>query len=323
MPGAASVLTVLCGDHRPPGMAPVQPHAEIRYATPATLADELHGADALFVWDFFSSALRDAWPAADRLRWVHVATAGVDKLLFPELVASDVVVTNSRGVFDRPIAEYVLGLVLAAAKDLPRTLALQRDRTWRHRETARIDGQSVLVVGTGSIGRAIAALLTAVGTAVTGVGRLARTGDPDFGTVHSAADLARLLPEADFVVVAAPLTDETRGLFDGPAFIRMKPGAWLVNIGRGPIVVEPDLVAALEAGQLAGAALDVFVDEPLPADSPLWGMPNVIVSPHMSGDFVGWHDALVELFVANLERWRTGQPLLNVVDKSAGYVPSA
>jgi phosphoglycerate dehydrogenase-like enzyme len=323
MPAAPSVLAVLCGDDRPPGMAAVQPQAEIRYATPATLPDAVRGADALFVWDFLSGALREAWPAADRLRWVHVAGAGVDRVLFPELVASPVVVTNSRGVFDRPIAEYVLGLVLAAAKDLPTTLALQRDRTWRHRETERIEGRAVLVVGTGSIGRAVGRLLAATGMAVTGVGRTARTGDPDLGTVHAAGDLPNLLPAADYVVVAAPLTEETRGLFDAEAFARMKADAWLVNIGRGPIVVEPDLVAALQRGALAGAALDVFADEPLAADSPLWAMPNVIVSPHMSGDVIGWHEALVEVFVANFERWRAGQPLLNVVDKSAGYVPSA
>ena len=316
------LLVVLCDEARPPGMAEVEATVEVRYTDGPGLAAALPGATALFLWDFFSSALRDAWPAADRLRWVHVASAGVDRLLFPELVTSPVVVTNSRGVFDRPIAEYVLGLVLAAAKDLPTTLTLQRDRKWQHRETHRVDGTTALVVGTGSIGRATAGLLSAAGLRVVGMGSRARS-DPELGRVHGADELLGLLPEADYVVVAAPLTAATRGLFDATAFAAMKPDAWLVNVGRGAIVVEADLLSALDRGQLAGAALDVFADEPLPVDHPFWDRADVIVSPHMSGDFVGWHDALVEVFLDNLSRWRSGRPLRNEVDKAAGYVPTA
>src|SRR5687768_14721931 len=151
----APIVAVLCGDHRPPGMGAVETAANVRYARARELPGALKGADVLFVWDFVSTAVPGAWPHADRVRWVHIASAGVDPLMFPELVHSSVVVTNSRGVFDRPIAEYVLGLVLAFAKDLPGTLDLQRHRTWRHRETERIDRQHALVVGTGSIGRSI------------------------------------------------------------------------------------------------------------------------------------------------------------------------
>jgi phosphoglycerate dehydrogenase-like enzyme len=319
LPEDGDVLVVLYEESLPPGMAAVEDSVEVRYADRTELAAALPGATALFVWDFFSTALRAAWPAAHRLRWVHVASAGVDRLLFPDLVASPVVVTNSRGVFDRAIAEYVLGLVLAVAKDLPATLALQRHGVWRHRETRRIDGGTALVVGTGSIGRACAALLSAAGLRVTGVGRTARD-DPELGHVHGPEDLHRLLAGADYVVVAAPLTADTRGLFDAAAFAAMAPTAWLVNIGRGAIVVESDLVAALDGGRLAGAALDVFAEEPLPAGHPFWARPDVIVSPHMSGDFVGWHQALVDVFRENLARWQAGQPLHNQVDKTAGYV---
>src|SRR5919199_1412501 len=167
-------VAVLCGEHEPPDMDSVQEVAEVRYTRAAGLPAALRGADVLFVWDFLSTALPAAWPAADRLRWVHIASAGVDPVLFPELVHSPVVLTNSRGIFDRPIAEYVLGLVLAFAKDLPVTLDLQRHRSWRHRETERIDGRRALVVGTGSIGRAIGRLLHAAGMTVDGVGRTAR-----------------------------------------------------------------------------------------------------------------------------------------------------
>jgi phosphoglycerate dehydrogenase-like enzyme len=315
-------VAVLCAEHRPPDMDEIEASAEVRYATASNLADALHGADVLFVWDFLSTAVPAAWPAADRLRWIHIASAGVDRVLFPDLVRSPVILTNSRGIFDRPIAEYVLGLVLAFAKDLPGTLDMQRRRTWRHRETERIDGRRALVVGTGPIGRAIGRLLRAAGMTVDAVGRTARSADPDLGRVYASEDLPDLLPVADYVVIAAPLTDRTRNLFDAAAFRRMKPTARLVNIGRGPIVVEDDLVAALRNGDIGGAALDVFSEEPLPPRHPLWTAPHIVISPHMSGDFVGWLDALAELFRENFRRWRAGVELLNVVDKDLGYVES-
>jgi phosphoglycerate dehydrogenase-like enzyme len=214
----------------------------------------------------------------------------------------------------------VLGLILAFAKDLAVTLDLQRERTWRHRETERIHGRRVLVVGTGPIGRAIGRLLSAAGMTVTGMGRRARPGDPDLGPVHASSELGSLLPEVDYVVIAAPLTDQTRAMFDAATFERMRPSARLINVARGPIVVEEDLVAALHKGEIAGAALDVLVAEPLPPDHPLWTAPNVIISPHMSGDFIGWLDALARLFTRNFRRWLAGEELLNVVDKQLGYV---
>jgi phosphoglycerate dehydrogenase-like enzyme len=316
------VVAVLCRQHRPPGMTAVEAAAVVRYATAQELAEVLPGADVLFVWDFLSTAVPGAWPRADRLHWVHIASAGVDPLVFPELIQSPVVLTNSRGIFDQPIAEYVLGLILAFAKDLPGTLDLQHKQTWRHRETERIDRQRALVVGTGSIGRAIGRLLSSAGMTVTGVGRTARAADPDLGEIHPSQDLSSLLRDTDYVIVAAPLTERTRGMFDAPAFRRMKPSARLINIGRGPIVVEEDLVQALHDRQIAGAALDVFSEEPLPPEHPLWTAPNLIISPHMSGDFVGWLDTLADLFVENFRRWLAGEELLNIVDKKLGYVPS-
>jgi phosphoglycerate dehydrogenase-like enzyme len=303
-------------------MEPIEAAAVVRYTREEGLSEALRGADALFVYDFLSRALRHSWYAADRLRWVHAASAGVDPMLFPELQAGDVVLTNSRGVFDDSIAEYVLGVILAFAKDFATSIDLQRQVRWLHRESERIAGRRVLVVGTGPIGRAIARMLRAVGMRVSGMGRRAREHDPDFGTVRSSADLARHLRDADYVVVVAPLTDQTKGMFDAAAFAAMKPGARLVNVGRGELVVTSDLIEALRAGRLAGAALDVFDTEPLPPDSPLWTLPGVLVSPHMSGDFAGWRNTLVEVFADNFQRWQTGQPLRNVVDKQLGYVPS-
>jgi phosphoglycerate dehydrogenase-like enzyme len=191
----APIVAVLCGDHQPPGMSAVEAAAEVRYATAAELPQALPGAEVLFVWDFLSTEVPRAWPHADRVRWVHIASAGVDPLMFPELIDSAVVLTNSRGIFDQPIAEYVLGLILMFAKDFRETLDLQRQRTWRHRDIERIDRQTALIVGTGSIGRQIGRLLSAAGMNVAGLGRTARSRDPYFGEIHAFGDLPSLLPQ--------------------------------------------------------------------------------------------------------------------------------
>lgn len=313
-------IVVLHSGSPPPAMAEIERVASVRYATEDQLADALPGADVLFVWDFRSEAVAAAWPHADALRWIHAASAGVDRLLFPDLVTSGVVLTNSRGIFDRPMAEYVLGTILSFAKDLHTSTRLQDRKQWQHRETERIENKKVLVVGTGPIGRAIATQLRAVGMAVTGAGRVARTHDPDFGEVHASDSLDQVLAEPDYVVLAAPLTEQTRGLINARTLARMKPAARVINVGRGELVVQEDLVEALTAERLAGAALDVFDTEPLPGESPLWEMPHVLVSPHMSGDTVGWTDELVELFHTNLASYSKDSALRNVVDKQRGYV---
>lgn len=317
------VLTVLCkADSHPPHLGPVETRMTVRYTDGAGLPDAIEGADALLLWDFFSTAVRDVWDRADRLRWIHVAAAGVDKLLFDELAASSVTVTNARGVFDRPMAEFVLMSILAHAKDAQRSQDLQRAHEWQHRETATVAGDTALVVGTGAIGRETARLLRAVGLEVRGAGRTAREGDPDFGTVVASSDLAEHVGWADHLVIVAPLTDQTRGLVDAAVLAAMKPTAYLVNVGRGPCVVGEDLLAALESGQIAGAALDVFETEPLPPDHPLWSAPGLTISPHLSGDARGWLDTLARQFVDNAERFLDGRPLVNVVDKQLGFVPA-
>jgi phosphoglycerate dehydrogenase-like enzyme len=318
------VLTVLCGSGggRPPHMQSVEQRMTVRYTDAGGLATAVHGADALFLWDYFSTAVRDVWAQADSLSWIHVAAAGVDKLMFEELTQSEVTVTNARGVFDRPIAEFVLASLLAHAKDLHHSHDLQLARVWKYRETFTLAGTTALVVGTGAIGREIARLLRVVGVQVRGAGRSAREGDPDFGTVIASGELADQVGWADAVVVIAPLTEQTRGLIDAKILKAMKPSAYLVNVGRGPCVVEADLLAALESGQIAGAALDVFENEPLATEHPLWSAPGVTVSPHMSGDAIGWLDTVAHQFVDNALRWLDGEPLLNVVDKRLGFVPA-
>lgn len=321
-PSHRPAVVVLCeqGSERSPNLDALADRVELRYAHQAALSDALPGASALFVWDFFSEALQDVWPSAGELEWVHVAAAGVDTLLFDALIESDVVVTNAHGVFDRPIAEFVLASLLAHAKGLRASHDFQRDGVWRHRETGSLVDTEALVVGTGGIGRETARLLRALGVRVRGAGRTARSGDPDFDDIVASTDLAQHVGSADHVVIAAPLTAQTRGLVDAEVFAAMKPSAHLVNIGRGPIVDEQALVTALESGQLAAASLDVFQHEPLPAESPLWSLPGVAISAHMSGDVVGWRDALTRQFLANAERWLAGESLHGVVDKQLGFV---
>ncbi len=308
-------LLVLAADP-PPRLGKLTGRVRVSFADERSLAAQLPDADVLLAWDFTSDAVRLAWPGeGPRPRWVHTPSAGVDRLLCPELAASETVVTNARGVFEEPIAEYVAGLVLAMAKDLPGTFELQRQRRWRHREGLRVAGTRATVVGAGPIGRAVAAKLEALDVTVAVVGRTARAG------IHGTEDLDPLLARADWVVCAAPLTDATRGMFDKRRFGLMQPSARFINVGRGPLVVEDDLVAALKSRTVSGAALDVFTSEPLEPDSALWDVPGLIVSPHMSGDTVGWRDRLGEQFVELFELWEEGKPFPNVVDKKRGYVP--
>ena len=324
-PEDRTVVAVLCAevDDRPPHMEPVESRAEVRYTDAAGLPAAVDGAEVLLLWDFFSTAVKDVWSHASDLRWIHVAAAGVDKLLFDDLVESDVVVTNARGVFDRPMAEFALASILAKAKGLHASHDQQIARQWRHRETESIAGQTALIVGTGAIGRETARVLWSVGMEVRGAGRSARSGDADFGDVVASSDLSHHAGWADHVVVTAPLTDQTRGLFDAAVFASMKPSAHIVNIGRGAIIDEEALVNALTAGQIAAASLDVFGTEPLPEDSLLWTTPGVVVSPHLSGDAHGWLDTLARQFVENATRWFDDQELFNVVDKSLGFVPAS
>lgn len=303
-----------------PGIAAVGNDARLRFA-PATddLAELIADTDVMLGWNFRAGGLERVWPQAERLKWVHWAGAGVDAVLFPAFRDSDVVLTNARGVFDRPIAEYVLGLVLCFAKGFPRTIRAQARKRWDFRYSESIQGKSALLVGVGSIGRAIGEQLHAAGMRVTGIGRTARSEDPLFGDIHPFTELDARLAEADYVINITPSTPDTRGLFSGARFKRMKPGARFINVGRGNAVDEQALAEILRSGGIAGAALDVFASEPLAEDSQLWELENLIVSPHMSGDVAESVPALVAQFVDNLRRFVSGEPLGNVVDKQRGY----
>jgi phosphoglycerate dehydrogenase-like enzyme len=252
---------------------------------------------------------------APRLAWVHSASAGVERVLTPASRERGLVITNARGVFSRPIAEYVMMMILAVSRRLPQLLELQRERTWQPLEGAELRDVTIGIVGLGSIGRAVGALATAFGCRV--VDR--PLGEVMLDRVLGPEALPELLAESDFVVLAAPLTLETESMINDATLAHMKPGAWLINVARGRLVDEAALLRALRDGHLGGAVLDAFREEPLPPTSPFYDLPNVIVTPHTAWSSGRVLDRSVQLFCDNLRRFRTGAPLINVVDPGAGY----
>ncbi len=287
---------------------------------------------------FLSSEAFDRLLArAPHLCWVHSATSGVERALTPAALGRDIVVTNARGVFSRPIAEHVLLMILAVSRHMPQLLELQHERTWQPLEGRELRDLTIGVIGYGSLGRAVASLATAFGSRVVALRRNPAAGDSIAGDATAGDDedrflveprLARvfgpdglhaLLGESDVVVLAAPLTSATESLIDEAALAAMKPGAWLVNVARGRLVDDHALIRALTDGRIGGAALDTFRDEPLPQSSPLWDLPNVIVTPHTSWSSGRVLDRSVDLFCDNLRRFRAGEALRNVVDRTAGY----
>jgi phosphoglycerate dehydrogenase-like enzyme len=304
-----------------PGLAEAAAGIEVACAPDAgALARHLPGADALLGWDFRGRELADCWHCVDNLKWIHWCGAGVDAALFPELIASDVVLTNARGIFDRAIAEYVLGYMLSEAKLFRKVLAAQDQQHWEYRMTDKLAGQSVLIFGVGSIGREIARVLKAMDLKVSGVGRTARAGDDCFETIHAASHAVEIVGTPDWIIGVMPSTPETDRLFDAAIFKAMKSTARFINVGRGRALDESALLAALSNGTIAGAMLDVFDTEPLPSDSPMWTAPNLFVSPHISGDYKQHKADLAQQFTDNLARYQHGQPLNNTVNKQLGFV---
>lgn len=283
------------------------------------LADAIPGADALLTWHLTQEALH----RADRLLWVQAVSAGVDRFLTPGFRDRGILLTNTSGVHAINIAEHVLALMLAFARRLPQHLAGQRRHEWQH-ETERNDrpvfelhGQTVLIAGMGDLGKALADRAQCLGMEVIGVRRHPVPGAP-FREVLTD-DLLGVLPEADHVVDTLPLTPATRGLFNDDAFKAMKAGAYFYNVGRGPTTDTDALIRVLQSDHLAGAGLDVVDPEPLPDDSPLWEMPNVIITSHTSGSTPFMQERIGSLVAENIRRFIHDEPLRNVVNQSEGY----
>jgi phosphoglycerate dehydrogenase-like enzyme len=230
-----------------------------------------------------------------------------------------VIVTSAAGVHAGPLAEFALFGLLAFARGLPRLLADQGARRWDHYPVGELSGRTLLIVGLGQIGAEVARLAAGFGMRVIGLNRGGGGGWPHVDEVAGIDALGAWLPSADAIVVSAPLTDETRGLIGAAALARMRPGAILINVGRGGVVDEAALIDALRDGRLAGAALDVFAEEPLPAENPLWELPNVLVSPHTAALSVDENARIVSLFVENIGRYLRGDALRNRVDPELLY----
>ena len=296
------------------------PHAEVAHATTADeLLREIRDADAALLTRIDAAQ----FAAATRLRWIHSAAAGVGGLLLPEVRRSDVVVTNSRGIHGATMAEHVIGVTIALLRDLPAAIRRQAAHEWAYIGISSIRtlrGRRMVVVGLGAIGSEVARAASALGMHVSAVRRHPGAPRPDWvASVHGSDELAEVLPLADVVVLAAPLTPETRALIGSRELRLMKPTAILVNVARGKLVDEKALVEELVRGTIAGAALDVFEHEPLDPSSGLWDLPNVLITPHTSGYREDYWDAVADIFIENARRLEAGQPLLNVVDKERGY----
>ncbi len=274
---------------------------------------------------FSSQVTREQLAAAPRLRWIHSPAAGVGGMLFPEMVAGPVTITNSKGMSADTMAEHVLAVTLALFRRLPMALDSQQRREWSQdaiglQGNRSIGGSRVLVIGLGAIGTAVAQRMARLGATVSGVRRTAGAGAVEgVSSVVGTDRLHAVLPDADVVVVCAPHTRETRRLIGEQELRLMSPQAVLVNVSRGQLIDERALVEALRERRIESAALDVFDEEPLPPDNPLWTLPNVLITPHTSGFRLDHWDAASAIFIENLHRFDDGRPLLNLVDKSAGY----
>jgi len=298
--------------------------------------DALDDPDLEVLIALFSPRDRTRTP---RLRWLQLASAGVDHLVDEAPWSHGLTVTNARGVYGPSIGQYILGAILRINEHSDARRVLQLERRWAEGALndqlvgRPIRGQTAVIVGYGGVGREVARLLDALGMRVIAVKnrpelrddlsyRVPVTGDPT-GTIPERIagldEIATVIPLADVVVLTLPLTTASRGLFGASLIAAMRPDAWLVNIGRGPVVDEPALAEALAGRRIGGAVLDVFGEEPLPSDSPFWDAPNTVVTPHVSGGDAGSTYTLADLFTANLRRYAAGEPLINVVDPARQY----
>lgn len=265
-------------------------------------------ADVLLNGDFRDPALfLEAFRQASRLRWAHTPSAGIEKVLSPEIVASKVPLTSGRGLFARQIGEWIVAAMLLFTYELRRCIKNQEARRWQPYEHAELHGRTLAIIGYGANGRAAAERARAFGMHILTIDRGERE------------KLASVLAQCDFAVLTAPLTPETRGMIGAAEIAAMKPSAVLINVGRGQLIDETALIHALQSKEIHGAALDVFTTEPLPPDHPFYSMENVLISPHSADALLESRERAIQFFVENFERFRKGEPLENVVDKNAGF----
>jgi phosphoglycerate dehydrogenase-like enzyme len=325
VPAAIALTPILSARYRAADLERIRaaaPGARLVQLSREGLSDEpLDDVEVLLRGWLAADAFDRLLARAPRLQWVHSASAGVERVLTPSARGRGITITNARGVFSQPIAEYVLTMVLAISRRLPQLLELQRERTWQPLEAVELRDVTIGLVGYGSIGRNVAHLAGAFGARIVATRRHPAASAHEAGAelLGGPAALPALLAQSDFVVLAAPLTPETDGLIDAAALAQMRRSAWLINVARGRLVDERALLRVLREGRIGGAVLDTFHEEPLPPDSPFYDLPNVIVTPHTSWSSGRVLDRTIELFCDNLRRYAAGEPLENLVDRAAGY----
>jgi phosphoglycerate dehydrogenase-like enzyme len=290
--------------------------------TPETFTTAAHSATIIFNWSGSLPLFRAVFLMCPDLRWVHSRSVGLERSLFPELINSPVILTNGVGVFSGSLGEFAVAAILYFAKDFRRMVRNQIAGVWEQFDVIPVAGQTVGIVGFGDIGRAVASRVRSFGMHILALKRHAPTPDqPDNLVDQFFTSECRLemFPRCDYIVVATPLTEETRGMIAEPEFAAMKTSAVVINVGRGPIINEEAMIRALSTNRIKGAALDVFDHEPLPSGHPFYKLENVLLSPHCADHTPDWLDNAMHLFLDQFARYRAGQPLLNVVKKHLGY----
>jgi phosphoglycerate dehydrogenase-like enzyme len=317
MPDKPKLLIV--AKHEDPEFAMLKNVPHVLAGDPSA-GDVAADAAAILFWSGSRDTLREAFVQCERLRWVHARWAGLDSLLFPELVNSDVVLTNGKGVFSQSLGEFALTAMLYFAKDIPRMRRNQTARIWAPFEVEMIAGKVLGIVGYGDIGRAVATRAHKMGMRILAAKRhLPPEPDPLVEKYYRTTELREMLARCDYIVVAAPLTEETRHMISDAEFAAMKSTAVVINVGRGPVIDEDAMVRALSEKRIRGAGLDVVEREPLPKESALYVMENVLLSPHCADNIAGWTDDAMQFFLEQYARFEKNEPLLNVVNKRLGY----
>jgi phosphoglycerate dehydrogenase-like enzyme len=289
--------------------------------TADAVAEAIPEARVLFNWTGSKPDVKRILETAPKLEWIHAMYAGLDRSLFPELIDHAIPVTNGSGVFSQSLGEFIILGMLYFAKDVPRRMKAKAEHKWDVFDNVELSRQTVGIVAHGDIGRAVARRAKAMGMRVLALRRdpAPRAGDEDVDQVYATDQLHAMLPLCDYVAVTAPLTAETTGMIGRREFELMKPTAVIMNVGRGPVIQEAAMVEALETKRIRGAALDVFDIEPLPPDSRLWDLDNVLITAHCADHVDGWVESAVVFFLEQFARWRKGEPLKNLVNKRAGY----
>lgn len=316
MPSLNILVTHKLTEQQVAAICEIDENVKVTQCKPADTVNHIETADILICWG--SLNLQELLPKAPRLKWIHTLSAGIDGILTPDLVNSKIILTNSRGIHGISMAEHVLGIILSFTRGILIAHDNQKNHVWDRIHVEEIYDKSIAIIGLGSIGREIAKRAKALGMKVSAV-KHTMTTELFVDKLYTADQLPQALSTADFIVVTLPLTPDTYQLFSTEIFSKMKKSAYFINVSRGAIVNEADLITALNDKVIRGAALDVFAEEPLPEDSPLWNTPNLFVSPHIAAKSPYYMDRSLKLFMENLNKFLQNAEMLNVINKERGY----